>query len=802
MAANSPNFRAHGDNNRNTSTPHTRDALNAVENLYNNVAIPHEAVTRNIQENVSADVNRALVAQGNPSVVVRNRARDQLRQMNRGGGLGRQTLDWFRRDRPTEEQRRQERFFHQGAGNAAADLRAQREVGQAGLLDAGDIRGQIDGLGPAGAEILATLRQRLGRNVADNMRDHPALLVALRILIQNVGGVNRNTFIQEALDGQAAAAAGGRPPEQMEQILTQAGQRIPQITTAANAVRTGARHGLNHEIHAQQAIVNRVNVTVPAGVVPAVPPMQAAENLVVTRQGELDTAQTNLAAGTGTPAAVAAATAQLSRATADRDRLRTELTNAQQRIHHLEELGFSFRDHAQDLLSDITRFYGGTLPTTPVELQHAVEELEHLRDHLVYDPAAHQFADMDAALAIVNGGELQDAWDHIQHHAHDEIGRARNAQTAQVTHETITPEMFLYRIYYRHITQVPGNGGAPGTPAMNAEQQRNLAPRAAMAVRFMLSEAKDATTLEALRVRSEIVARGRVNRRDRVRFLPDLNNILATFRYLGINDARPFAKLKLDKQMERSELRAAMQHAGMDVTNDVPHLIAHLQGVLRGHDNQVLREADVPLLTGMVRNLNILRDEEKFRSVMAAPGTFDEKLAKLLANDDSLETARSGVNDALLFDAITNKKFVKEQEKHIIEDVKNRVRNGELTIKDAMKELKDNGIDAGRGMWAKLLAIRTGQNVKNTWKNAKGRGPFAWAGRKVKSGWASAKKITKAPKWFMGTFLGKALNYSLNPKTMGKNYSPLPPFLKGGHGHGHGGGDHGGGDHGGGGAHH
>ena len=304
---------------------------------------------------------------------------------------------------------------------------------------------------------------------------------------------------------------------------------------------------------------------------------------------------------------------------------------------------------------------------------------------------------------------------------------------------------------------------------------------------------KDATTIEANRVRAEILARGGMNRRDRAQFLPDFSKILETFRFLAVEDQRPFAKLKLHQDITRAELRTEIQKGNLSV-DQIPHLVIHLESVLKGHENKIIKEADVPLVLAMIRNLRVIRDEQRFKTIMAKPGSFDDKMKELLANDNAEETARGGVNDALLFDAITNKKFVKEQEAHIIEDVKNRVRNGELTIKDAMKELKDNGIDAGRGTWAKLLAIRTGQNVKNTWKNAKGRGPFAWAGRKVKSGWASAKKITGAPKWFMGTFLGKALNYSLNPKTMGKNYSPLPPFLKGGHGHGHGGGDHGGGD--------
>ncbi len=469
----------------------------------------------------------------------------------------------------------------------------------------------------------------------------------------------------------------------------------------------------------------------------------------------------------------------LTAATTRRDQIRTELQPAQTTYHDAQNQIYGLRDSLIDLQNEINDFYRdhhGHVHIHP-DVITQVAAIQTLIGQM--DPAG---ANLNAAITAITSGAFSRDWKAIQTNVDAQITTAKNT-TQEEHHEqhAITPSELLYRVYLRYLTTDVDHGGVlpagthPTQMEINAQR-----PRAALFARFAISEARDASTVAANRARMQIMTRDAQRRGERVEFLPDFERILQTFQFLQVADTKPFVKLQLRPNMTRAELRAELASKHVD-PQALPHLIAHMERVLSGYNNRVVRERDVPLILDMLRNLRVIREEDNFRGVVKRAGTFDSKLQDLLKFDTAEADAKNSINDEALFCAITDKKFVKNQRNEVIQGVQAKFLSGEINLQEVRKEMQEQGVNMGYGTWAKLVALRAGQNVVNTWKNVKGRGPFAWLGRTVVSGWGKVKKF---PKWFSETNLAKAWNYS----TSKKNWSAVPSFFKSGHGDDHGGG--------------
>ncbi len=346
----------------------------------------------------------------------------------------------------------------------------------------------------------------------------------------------------------------------------------------------------------------------------------------------------------------------------------------------------------------------------------------------------------------------------------------------------ISSSDFLYKIYYAYVTLEEKDGGSvKDGAALNDIDKRKMRNEAALFTKFAISDAKDMSVFAANRARAEGLAK-KLPKHMRPKFMPDFNEILHNLRFSG--EARPFAKLELRKDIDRKELRHMLKHGQLDHAQ-IPLLIAHLQKILEGYENTYIQSKDIPYVMAMIRNFRLLHEEKKYNDIMNKPGKFDDKLKELLKEDNAVDAALEQVDQSLLFSTITDKNVVKEHKKAMIEEMKENVKEGKIPVDEAIKMMKEHGVETGYGTWAKFMAIRSGQNIKNIWKNTVGRGPFAWAWRSTK---ASGSWIKNS---WLGKLVGDSVSYSLNPKTMKDNYSVIPPIFKS-HGHGgHGGDDHG-----------
>lgn len=820
MADGAPNFRYQDnrDTNRATSNRHTIRELGTLENQYAGINTPHAEITDQIIGASRLQVADVLNdAHEDASEQVFQHVQEQQRELNRP--TGRSVVNWLtRRARRAKnailgrdyyepadaEVARRERFHNAPTGEAAADLRARREVGKPAYMSAEDIWRELDN-DPRHTELYALLNKRLGSDIMTEAQDHPELLFTLRFIVQNIpAGVNRVAYIRAALDGEEQAHHG-RSAEELEEISGGANEKIAKITEGAAALRKRCRHG-NRTVQAELAHLDAEIAATQARLTDANETVRRAQDAVSRYTDE----------GQNVPPV---ANTNLATANSARDRIEKELADHRGNRHSLTDLRHDLHEHATDLIQDLTRFYvdphhahgddhgaehghghdahAFDINQFPEAVRPQIRALVDLSGHL--DPAHDAPAGAPNPLNFIAQGGFKDAWTPVRTNMDAALKTAKDNHHEHHEVHTITPAELLYKVYYRNQTQDVDHGGVlPNGTQLNAMQLNAQRNRSLLFTRFALSEAKDATTIEANRVRAEILTRSRMNKGDRVNFLPNFQKILETFRYLQVSDARPFAKLILHENITRAELRAEMRKGNLSVET-IPVLIANLERTLQGNDSTILKDRDVPLVLAMIRNLRILRDEQMFRNIMAGPGSFEDKMKKVIEGDTAEEDARNGINEAVLFATLTDKKFVKTQEKAIMEAISARVKSGELGLGDAMKELKEQGLNPGRGTWAKFVALRSGANIVNTWKNVSGKGPFAWLKKTVVTGYNGVKK---GGKWLLWTnpvagAVKDSVSYSFNPFTMKDNYPVVPPIFKGG-GHGHGG-DHGGGDHGGGG---
>lgn len=421
-------------------------------------------------------------------------------------------------------------------------------------------------------------------------------------------------------------------------------------------------------------------------------------------------------------------------------------------------------------------------------------ELNHFKD---LDDKAHA-KNTDEAIKLFGDKKIfQKTWKKFEKGG-DKVVKATEAHGnhgAEHAHPHVSSTQLLNKIYYSFVTtREKDGGGAENTDAVdNLVFQHKRRSEAAIFAAFGRSDAKDMSVFAANRARAEALAKV-LPKSERMKFLPDFDLILQSFRHIATEDqTRPFAKLQLKRDTSRAEIRHMIQHGTLK-EDDLPLLIGHIQKVLEGDGTSIAKAEDLPFIMAMIRNLRLVREEMKFNTIIKKPGKFDDKLKELLADDTAIDEVRDTIDEAGLFTMLKDKSFLKGQKGLMMKDVTDRVKAGTLTIADGMKELKENGVDVGRGTWGKLVALRAGGSVVNTWKNVWGRGPFAWLRAAPGNLWGGVKKSNS---WFWGTWLGKGISYSFNPFTMKKNYPIIPPIFKGGHGHDDhsGGGGHGGGGH-------
>ncbi len=409
-----------------------------------------------------------------------------------------------------------------------------------------------------------------------------------------------------------------------------------------------------------------------------------------------------------------------------------------------------------------------------------------------FEAFSHE-TDSDKAMKLFKGKtSLQKNWKTFTKNGEKVLKEVEESGGHEHEVHKASPQEFLHRLYATFmITKGVDGGAAKNTdPVDNPVYIRKIRDRAAELTRISVSDAKDMLAFSANRVRAEALAKN-LPKNLRAKFIPDFNAVLHALRFMTYEEARPFAKLNLKKDMSQMDFRKMIKSKELSV-KDLPILVAHLKKILEGHENTYIKPEDVPLVVAMIRNIRIVQAEMDYEAIMKKPGKFDDKLKEYLKMETASDEAMEKIDQSLLFSTITHSsilgmnidsKVVKEHKKAMIAEMQQNVKEGKIPVDEAIKMMKEQGVETGYGTWAKFMGIRTGQNIGNIWKNTIGRGPFAWAWRSVK---ASGSWIKNS---WLGKFVSDSFSYSFNPKTMGSNYSIIPPIFKGG-AHGHGGGAH------------
>lgn len=468
----------------------------------------------------------------------------------------------------------------------------------------------------------------------------------------------------------------------------------------------------------------------------------------------------------------------------------------EEKLHHLAHTLRHEAEELSDVAHEILEQLPKPPPDYPKEITDALEKLKNWKDGVV----KKDWANIDTALS---------EYKSIRKTLKEDIGAFLKKLIDEDTKATegaahhlspISGKVFLNKMYFKYITTNVKDGGREDDSinVKNVGFIKKAREEALMFSMFANSDANDQTQMYANRARCEALAKSKLSRGKRARFLPQLNSIMGGLSYITKGGSEtPFAKLKLKENMSRNELRAAITR-GKIKPQDVVHLEATLATILEGYRGTYLQGEDIAQVHTLVQNLRLIREEQRFQKIMASKKPYAEKLKEALTEDPSFDEAKAAIDTEKIFKIISDPKYVKKQEaaekaKKAAEAAAAKeggkedadAKAGDAFVAAQQEQTHHLISAAGGGYFSRARAILA--RAGGAFVSAADKTFFSiprWGERKAKNTWKRAlnTKASFQSGMLWGTFAQMADT---------KNYSLLPAA----HGHGGGGDAHGGGGH-------